>query len=334
MKKKGIWYALLAVLLTAAVVLVPVLQASLTEKKPPETSDVEKSSQNIIPKKEDKPASQKDDSSDLKDGMENFLIVLTEDAMLDMAMSADSRYESVRELLLSDEGKSRADAVRKSQAVAKASITKLVPQADFDGSRTLSALMNAMTVKAPKSAAEKLGRINGVSAVYELTEEFVFFDLEDGTEESVLYEYGEDALTDETEASDSEESGDRLRIFGEIELEPAFSAQRSEVADINDETEENSGTQEDTNSEVSTETDETAETSDDGAENVRYPVGNALQKAYRDRMDAFMKQGWGCYNDGDDLEALTEDADAYYGEASYMAYMMYSKGKPVMIMSL
>ncbi len=291
MKKKGIWYALLAVLLTAAVVLVPVLQASLTEKKPPETSDVEKSSQNIIPKKEDKPASQKDDSSDLKDGMENFLIVLTEDAMLDMAMSADSRYESVRELLLSDEGKSRADAVRKSQAVAKASITKLVPQADFDGSRTLSALMNAMTVKAPKSAAEKLGRINGVSAVYELTEEYVFFDIEDGTEESVLYEYGEDALTDETEASDSEESGDRLRIFGEIELEPAFSAQRSEVADINDETEENSGTQEDTNSEVSTETDETAETSDDGAENVRYPVGNALQKAYRDRMELIQESG-------------------------------------------
>ncbi len=174
--KKGIWFTILTAVLTAAVVVLPMIQAFLTEQKQPVASDVHKYKQNIVQPSETKETSQQNDSTGWKDANVLYMVMLKEPSVLDTFLSMKGTYANVRELLLSDAGKSCCDAVRRSQAVAKASITKQIAQSDFTDSRTFSALWNGLTVKAPLSVREKLAKVNGVSAVYVLSDEWQFSD--------------------------------------------------------------------------------------------------------------------------------------------------------------
>ncbi len=176
--KKGIWFVILTLLLTAAVIVVPAVQSSLTEHRQSGETEVEKSKNKIVQESDDSSSVQKDDRQNLKDDHVTYLVLLQEPSLVETLLSSGTKYTSVRELILSAQGKSRADAVKKSQAVAKASITKLVPQADFSGSRSYSALLNGITVKAPESTREKLEKISGTVAVYRIEDEWYFFDEE------------------------------------------------------------------------------------------------------------------------------------------------------------
>ena len=173
--KKGIWLALLAVVLTAVIIVLPVAQSELTQKKTPASSAVEKLNRNIIGGSDKEPLKTKNGSTEVRDETVTYFVLLSESPLIDRALSS-GRYGSVRELILSADGKSACDAVRKSQAVAKASIKKLVPEAVLDGGRIYSALFNGVTVSAPAAAKEKLEKIKGVSAVYALKDDGELFD--------------------------------------------------------------------------------------------------------------------------------------------------------------
>ena len=162
--KKGIWLALLAVALTAVIIVLPVAQSELAQKKTTTSSAVEKSNRNIIEGSDKEPLQTKDGSGEVRDETITFLVLLSEPPLIDKALTS-GRYGSVKELILSADGKTACDAVRKSQAVAKASIKKLVPEASLEGGRTFSALFNGVTVKAPAAAREKLKKIKGVLSV-------------------------------------------------------------------------------------------------------------------------------------------------------------------------
>ena len=190
--KRGIWFTILTILLTAAVVVLPMIQASLTEQPPTVTPGVEKSKHNIVESSEETKTQQKDDNTGLKDETVQYFVTLTEPALIDTYLSPGNAYADIRTLLLSTEGKSYADTVKRSQAVAKASIKKLVPDSDFTGSRTLSALWNGMTFRAPLSVRDKIAKINGVANVYVLSDEWYCLDEQTDTTVSAA------PVTDET----------------------------------------------------------------------------------------------------------------------------------------
>ena len=200
--KRGIWFTILTILLTAAVVVLPMIQASLTEQPPTVTPGVEKSKHNIVESSEETKTQQKDDNTGLKDETVQYFVTLTEPALIDTYLSLGNAYADIRTLLLSTEGKSYADTVKRSQAVAKASIKKLVPDSDFTGSRTLSALWNGMTFRAPLSVRDKIAKINGVANVYVLSDEWYCLDeLTDPTVSAA-------PVTDETILPDTAENTD------------------------------------------------------------------------------------------------------------------------------
>ena len=176
--KKGIWLALLAVLLTAVIIALPVVQSELVQKTTAVSSAVERSKVNIIDGSDKEPLKTRNGSGEIKDETLTLLVLLSEPPLIDKAAAA-GRYRSVREFILSADGKTACDAVRKSQAVAKASIKKLVPEASLEGCRTLSALFNGVTVRAPAAAVEKLERIKGVSAVLAVKDDLEPFDNDD-----------------------------------------------------------------------------------------------------------------------------------------------------------
>lgn len=94
-----------------------------------------------------------------------FIVELKNDSLIDTVISSNGKYKSVKELILSEDGKYYCDTIRRNQAIVKASVQKLISGADFDGGKTFSAVMNGFTVKAPLSAKSRIESINGVSRV-------------------------------------------------------------------------------------------------------------------------------------------------------------------------
>lgn len=176
--KKGIRFSILTILLTAAVILLPMVQSSLAEERPPASSEVEKSKQNIIRPQEEKKPVQPDEPTTTKDETVRYFVTLTEPSVMDAYLSSAGTYANIRELLLSKAGRSYGDAIKRSQAVAKASITKLVPDSDFNNGRAYSALWNALTFQAPLSVRDKIANLNGVADVYVLSDEWYCLDEE------------------------------------------------------------------------------------------------------------------------------------------------------------
>ena len=115
-----------------------------------------------------------------------FLVTLSEKSLAERFSSLQNRYGGMREYILSDDGRSACDAVKKSHAVAKASIKKLVPKSDLENSLAFSAVINGITVKAPLSSMQKLRSINGVSSVSVLYDDMFFMDNDDLLHKSCL----------------------------------------------------------------------------------------------------------------------------------------------------
>ena len=171
--KKGIRFTILTILLTAAVILLPMVQASLTQPRQPSSSETEASQLNTEPKPEQKDPAQTETPSASKDETVLYFAVLKEPSAIDTFLSAKKAYPDVRTFLLSADGKACGDAIKRSQAVAKASVAKLIPSSDFTAGRSYAALWNALTFQAPQSAADKIARINGIEKVYVLQNEWL-----------------------------------------------------------------------------------------------------------------------------------------------------------------
>ena len=163
--KKRLFLSVLAIALMTAIFALPVLNARYIDNTYSAPSDtVSKAPVAIVtppPKKEEnnpqKETIQKSDES------VNFIIELNSEPLIDMVI--DGKYQSIPELVLSDDGRSILDAIKKNQAVVKASIQKLIPKSDFSESYTYCALINGFSVKAPESAKEKIQKINGIKNV-------------------------------------------------------------------------------------------------------------------------------------------------------------------------
>ena len=201
--KKSLWLAMSAVLLTAAVIVLPLINSKLVQSKPPASQEVSRSDHNIVERSEPDTEPKKDEGEKAKDENVTFLVTLTEKSLAERFVLVKGKYKSLREYILSDSGRAACDSVKKSQAVAKASIKKLVANSDLNNSLSFSAVINGMTVVAPLSSQQKLRTINGVASVSVLYDDMYFLDEDEETS-------GEDesSAPEETqESSDPETSG-------------------------------------------------------------------------------------------------------------------------------
>lgn len=96
----------------------------------------------------------------------NFIVELNAAPLIDTVIHSGGKYKNLPELILSGDGKSILDSMKKNQAVVKASIQKLISKSDFSQSHTYCAVFNGFSVKAPSGAKEKIEKINGVKKVY------------------------------------------------------------------------------------------------------------------------------------------------------------------------
>ncbi len=193
--KKGIWLAVLAVALMATVIIVPVLHLHSPAPELPAEESVSKPQQRVI-KKTEKDTDKKVVLPQSDTEQVTFFVRLNEKSVIDAVIESGG-YPNVRSYLLSDAGRTRCDAIVKSQAVARTSIRKLVPKADLSGSRTFSALWNAITVRAPLNAKASLEKINGIASAEVLYDDIVFMEQE---------ETGIFPMTAETDEAPLEES--------------------------------------------------------------------------------------------------------------------------------
>lgn len=196
--KRRFFYTLLAIVLTALVFVLPVLDSELSYKSASPSETVDKASKSIVDK-DDQTSKREDAPRITENGPVTYLVKLQGDCLLDTVIQSGGRYGSVKELLLSAEGKSFVDIIKKDQAIVKASVQKLVSGSDFTGCRTYSAVMNGFTVKAPADSLSKLQAINGVSSVTASMQTDRFFTIDDDS-----------GSADEGGASVSEGTSDEL----------------------------------------------------------------------------------------------------------------------------
>ncbi len=174
--KKSFWLTVTAVLLMAAVIIVPLINSEHTPGENGQSSGIEEYPQKIVDKKDDKDDPKKEVEIVTQDETVVFFVQLDERPLIDAAIESGKKYPDAVSFMRSGEGSSSSDAVKKSQAVARASIKKLVSKADFSESRTYSAVFNAFTIKAPLSLKSKIEGISGVSSVSVLSDDAVFFE--------------------------------------------------------------------------------------------------------------------------------------------------------------
>lgn len=165
---KGIFSAFLAIGLVSAVFLLPIVNAKTTSAKTDKSDDINKSSMVIADDKKEESSESKNSISEViteNNETVTFIVTLKNSSLIDTVISSNGKYKNVSDLLLSDDGKEYYDKIKKEQAVVKASIHKVVPEADFSDCYTYTAAINGFSVKAPYSSIEKIRKINGVQNV-------------------------------------------------------------------------------------------------------------------------------------------------------------------------
>lgn len=165
---KGLFSTLLAASLVSAVFVLPILNSQITVADVVENSDsVNKSSMVIADDKKEESSDSKDKPEETvqKDETVTFIVTLENPSLLDTVINLNGKYRDVSELLLSDDGKVYYDKIKKEQAVVKASIQKVIPEADFSECYTYTAVINGFSVKTPYSSIEKIKKISGVKDV-------------------------------------------------------------------------------------------------------------------------------------------------------------------------
>lgn len=163
MMKKGIFSSVLAIVLIAAVFILPIVNTKLTGQVGENSSKIDKSPSVITPKPPEsssniKPAPKSDQTV-------TFIITAEGNSLLDTALSFKKQYANLSEMILSGGARAYLDTLKKNQAVVKASIKRIIPQTNFDNCYTYNTVLNGFTVKAPYSCLEKLRKIDGVKSV-------------------------------------------------------------------------------------------------------------------------------------------------------------------------
>ena len=164
--KKRLFLSVLAITLMTAVIVVPAVSSRFSDNTDLQPSDsVSKAPIAIVtpPDEKEKP---KKETVRKNDESVNFIVELSAESLIDTVINSDGKYKNIPELVLSSDGKTFLDSMKKNQAVVKASIQKLISKSDFSESHTYCAVFNGFSVKAPSSAKEKIEKINGVKKVY------------------------------------------------------------------------------------------------------------------------------------------------------------------------
>lgn len=161
--KKGIYCTLLALTLTAAVFLLPILNSGYAPEAD-NGSEAGRSSYNIVDKK-DNQTSSPEVTTPKSDETVTFIITVEGNSFLDTVFSSGGKYHNAAELIGSEDFRQYSDQLKKSQAVVKASIRRIVPEAGFDNCFTYNTVLNGFSVTAPYSSRSKLEKISGVLSV-------------------------------------------------------------------------------------------------------------------------------------------------------------------------
>ncbi len=160
--KKGIYCTLLSILLCVAVFALPILNPG-TSSSENGTDNVGKSENKITDNNKPKPAPEI--NTPKSDETVTFIIEVNGDSLCDTVLASAGKYSSVSELIASDDIRQYNDAIKKSQAVVKASIRKIIPDISLDNCYNYNTVLNGFSVTAPYSSLDKLKKISGVRSV-------------------------------------------------------------------------------------------------------------------------------------------------------------------------
>ena len=160
--KKGLYCTLSAILLTAAVFLLPILNSGYHQESRPK--DPGKSDFRIVDKK-DEQTSAPDIVIPASDETVTFIVIAEGESFSESVLASRGKYSNLRSFIKSGDFRQYSDQLKKTQAVIKASISRIIPQASFDNCFTYNTVINGFSVRAPYSSREKIRKINGVSAV-------------------------------------------------------------------------------------------------------------------------------------------------------------------------
>lgn len=163
MKKRG-YSVVLAILLTAAVFVLPIVNAG---KQPAnENSDSIRRVSSILDRN-----NRKDQTAPAKvnipksDATAVFVVTVKGDSLADTVQKSKLKYKNVYELIRSGNARKTIDNIKKNQAVVKATIEKMITGASFANSYTYNTVLNGFTVSAPYSSLDKIRGISGVLSV-------------------------------------------------------------------------------------------------------------------------------------------------------------------------
>ena len=205
--KKSVWSVILAVILMAAVFILPILnhgKIEMTEntenvRRVSSILDHDKKVDNTKPSKVTIPKT---------DATVTFIVTVKGDSLGQVVLNKKDRYKNVNELIMSDECRKYTDTIKKNQAVVKATIEKMISGSSFAQSYSYNTVINGFTVSAPYSSMEKIRDITNVISVNPVfSSELLISENEPEDDET-------ESQTDES--SDDEESSEEVsQISGE-----------------------------------------------------------------------------------------------------------------------
>lgn len=161
--KKGIYCTILAVVLTAAVFLLPLLNPGIHSGNG-DNGHIEKSPV-AITQKTGEPSGSPEIDTPKSDETVTFIIETDGITLCDTAASTRNKYENVTALIQSRDIRQYIDMIKKNQAVVKASVRRMVPSANLDNCYTYNTVINGFSLTAPYSSLSKLQGISGVKSV-------------------------------------------------------------------------------------------------------------------------------------------------------------------------
>ena len=204
--KRRVYYVILAVILTAAVFLIPILNSGKTEEKD-KTQNVTRVSSILNRNPKDEKDTPSKVSIPKSDTVVTFIVTVKGDPLGEVVRKNKTKYKNVYELINSDECRKYTDPVKKTQAVVKATIEKIISGADMSNSYTYNTVLNGFTVKAPYSSLEKIRKISNVVSVSPVfSSEILISENEPESDETIF----DDTVSDTWDGYDdlSEESGE------------------------------------------------------------------------------------------------------------------------------
>ncbi len=159
--KKGVFSAILAVALTAAVLTVPIINNAIHKSADHSGERVGKSPISISQKSNDESS----ETSKPAVVRKSYIVILNEDSLADAVIKSSGKYKTVCDLIKSDDCRRCNDDIKREQAIVKASIQKIISDSDLTHSFTYTAVFNGFSVNIPENRLNDLKKINGVKKV-------------------------------------------------------------------------------------------------------------------------------------------------------------------------